>query len=104
MWKDILKGRGRGGKTKKLNFSFLKEVSLGLAEGFKGRTLSRDEFLDFLEQIRIVYTVKHKSIPLDRIRTTIVTILKRNNLLEVKSKKLGPEEFRREERYYIFKE
>ena len=97
MWKNILKSQGGG---KKINFNFLKEVSLGLAEGFKGRTLSRDEFLDFLEQIRIVYSVKHKAIPVDRISGTIVRILKTNNLLEIKT--LGKNY--RVIRQYIFKE
>lgn len=101
MWEDILKSRGY---AKKLNFSFLKEVSLDLANKHKGKTLVKDEFLDFLEQIRLVYSTKHTNIPLDRIRIPVVRILKTNNLLEVKKKRLGPEEFRREERYYIFKE
>tara|TARA_R100000388_G_C7120812_1_gene100887 strand:+ start:220 stop:522 length:303 start_codon:yes stop_codon:yes gene_type:complete len=100
MWEDILKRAG----AKRLNYSFLKQVTLGLANKFKGKTLNRDEFQDFLEQIRQVYSVKHKSISVDRIRNIIVTILKRNDLLEVKVKLLGPEEFHREERIYIFKE
>ena len=77
MWKNILKGQG---KAKKLNFNFLKEVSLGAAEGFKGKTLSRDEFLDFLKQIRRAYSVRHKAIPLDRIQDTVIKILKQNEL------------------------
>ena len=97
MWEDILKGQG---KAKKLNFNFLKEVSLGLAERFKGRILSRDEFLDFLEQIRIVYSVRHKAIPVDRISHTVIKILKRNDLLEIKTLKKNYRVIRQ----YIFKE
>ena len=100
MWEDILK-RGAG---RRLNHSFLKQITLSLGSKFKGKTLNKDEFLDFLEQIRLVYSTKHTNIPLDRIRNPIVRILKTNNLLEVKTKRLGPEEYRKEERYYIFKE
>lgn len=100
MWEDILK---RGG-SRRLNHSFLKQITLNLANKHKGKTLIKDEFLDFLEQIRLIYSVKHTNIPLDRIRNTVVRILKTNNLLEVKTKRLGPEEFRREEKIYIFKE
>ena len=101
MWKDILKGRG---SARKLNHSFLKQLTLSLANKHKGKTLAKDEFLDFLEQIRLIYSVKHKNIPLDRISVPVVRILKRNNLLEVKAKRLGPEEYRKEEKFYIFKE
>lgn len=101
MWEDILKARG---SSRKLNYSFLKQITLSLANKFKGKTLNRDEFLDFLEQIRLVYSTKHTQIPLDRIRKTVVNILKTNNLLEVKRKRLGPEEFRRDAIFYIFKE
>ena len=97
MWKNILKGQG---KAKKLNFNFLKEVSLGAAEGFKGKTLSRDEFLDFLKQIRRAYSVRHKAIPLDRIQDTVIKILKQNDLLEIKTLKKNYREIRK----YIFKE
>lgn len=100
MWEDILKR----GAIRKLNYSFLKQITLSVANKFKGKTLNKDEFLDFLEQIRVIYSVKHKNIPLDRIRKTVVRILKLNNLLEVKAKKLGPEEFRKVEQFYIFKE
>ena len=100
MWEDILK-RGSG---KKLDYSFLKQTTLSLANKFKGKTLVKDEFLDFLEQVRKDYSVKHKSITLGRIRNAIIRILKTNNLLEIKKKRLGPEEFRRQERIYIFME
>jgi len=100
MWFDILKR----GAAKKLNYSFLKQITLSLANKFKGKTLIKDEFLDFLEQIRLNYSVKHRQIPLNRIRQTITKILIRNNLLEIKRKGLGPEEYRREEKIYIFKE
>ena len=82
----------------------MKQITLSLANKFKGKTLVKDEFLDFLEQIRLIYSVKHKGIPLDRISRVVVRILKTNNLLEVKAKRLGPEEFRRTEQFYIFKE
>ena len=101
MWEDILKARGGG---RKLNYSFLKQITLSLANKFKGKTLVKDEFLDFLELIKIVYSSKHTQIPIERIKIPIVKILKQNDLLEVKMKTLGPEEFRRRERFYIFKE
>ncbi len=101
MWKDILKSRG---SARKLNYSFLKQITLSLANKFKGKTLVKDEFLDFLEQVRKDYSVKHKRITLGRIRNAITRILTTNNLLEIKKKRLGPEEFRNEERFYIFKE
>ena len=75
-----------------------------MANKFKGKTLIKDEFLDFLEQIRVIYSVKHRGISLDRIRRAIVRILKQNDLLEVKTKTFGPEEFRKVEQLYIFKE
>jgi len=101
MWEDILKGRGSG---RKLNHSFLKQITLNLANKHKGKTLIKDEFLDYLEHIRLIYSVKHKNIPLDRISVPVVRILKTNNLLEIKTKRLGPEEYRREEKIYIFKD
>lgn len=101
MWGNILKV---GQPPKKLNFTFLKQISLNKAKDFKGKTLIKDEFLDFLESIRLVYSTKHTGIPLDRIRTTIVRVLKQNDLLEVKMKRLGPKEYGRIERIYIFKE
>jgi hypothetical protein len=100
MWEDILKA----GATRKLNYSFLKQVTLSLANKFKGKTLNRDEFLDFLEQIKVVYSTEHFGITVARIKRPIVKILKQNDLLEVKVKTLGPEEFRQVERIYIFKE
>lgn len=100
MWEDILKREG----AKRLNHSLLKQITLSLAKEYKGKKLVKDEFLDFLEQIRKIYSAEHKSISLERIRTIVVRTLKTNNLLEVKTKKLGPEEYRKKERFYIFRE
>ena len=52
MWENIL-------KRKKIDFSFLKQISIKLAEEYKGRTLVRDEFLDFLESIEEIYFAKY---------------------------------------------
>lgn len=100
MWEDILKRSPDG----KLKYAFLKQITLSLANKFKGKTLGKDEFRDFSEQVRMVYSTKHPGISLERIKGIIVRILKANNLLEVKNKTLGPEEFRKIERIYIFKE
>ena len=103
MWEDILKG-------KKIDFSFLRQISINLAEELRGRTLIKDEFLDFLESVKEVYFAKYPQIKsrhgkgLDTFRNTVPRILKKEGILEVKAKRLGPEEYRRPVRFYIFKE
>ena len=103
MWEDIL-------KRKKMDFSFLKQISIKLAEKFKGRTLVRDEFLDFLESIEEIYFDKYPHLKtrrgkrLESFRKVVPRILKNRGILEVKTRPSGPEEYYRTERIYIFKE
>ena len=103
MWENIL-------KRKKIDFSFLKQISIKLAEKYKGRTLVRDEFLDFLESIEEIYFAKYPYLKtrrgkvLESFRKVVPRILKNRGILEVKVKVLGLEEFRQVERIYIFKE
>ena len=84
MWEEILK---RSGALKKLNYKFLKEIVLAKGKEMKGEVLSADEYLQLQEEIRKIYTKKHRGLPLDRIKIVITKILKANNLLEVKSKR-----------------
>ena len=91
MWEEILKKKGG---FKKLNYAFLKEVVLAKGREMKGEVLSADEYLQFQEEIKQVYSKKHadKDAPkvrldLNRIRRVITRILKENNLLEVKKQK-----------------
>ena len=81
MWEEILK---RGSNFRKLNYNFLKETVLAKGREMKGEILSADEYLQIQEEIRQIYSKKHKSIILDRIKRAITKILKENNLLEVK--------------------
>ena len=100
MWERILKRGSRKG----LDYNFLKEVTLHFAKLKKGKTLTRDQYLDFLEMIRSAYSTHHTSITIDRIQQTVTKILKRNNLLEVERVKgTDLEDFYREYRVYIFK-
>ena len=86
MWEEILKRA-----DKKLNHAFLKDVVLVKSRGMKGEVLSADEYLQFQEEIKRVYTPLHSSslrggvrLDLNRIRNFITRILKANNLLEIK--------------------
>jgi hypothetical protein len=45
MWENVLKKGGR----KKLNFQFLKEVTLDKVKGIKDRVLTREEYLQLQE-------------------------------------------------------
>ena len=84
MWENVLK---RGGK-KKLNFQFLKEITLDKVKGMKGEVLNRDEYLQFQEVIWRVYKTQHRNIPLKRIEQSITKILVTRGLLEYKLKKV----------------
>lgn len=84
MWEEILK---RSGRTKRLDYAFLKDVTLTKGKEIKGEVLSADEYLQLQEEIRQIYAKKHGRLSLDRIRFIITKILKGNNLLEVKKKK-----------------
>lgn len=104
MWENVLK---RGGK-KKLNFQFLKEITLDKVKGMKGEVLNRDEYLEFQEEIRQVYSAQHKNIPLKRIEQSITKILLANDSLEYKLKKVpqfdsdGKKIGRRTRTFYYF--
>tara|TARA_S200002703_G_C3732752_1_gene225234 strand:- start:502 stop:807 length:306 start_codon:yes stop_codon:yes gene_type:complete len=101
MWEDIL-------KRKKIDFPFLKEISINLAETVKGRTLVRDEFLDFLENIREIYLAKYPKRGVGRKLATfkhlVPRILVKRGRLEIKLRNFGPQGFRKDEKIYIFKE
>lgn len=84
MWKEILKRRG---STKRLDYAFLKDITLTKGKEMKGEVLSADKYLQLQEEIRQIYTKKHRGLPLDRIKPVITKILKGNNLLEIRSKK-----------------
>jgi len=105
MWKNIIKKKGSG---KKLNFKFLKQIVLEKGKEMKGKVLNKDEYVQFQEAVRQVYTTQHKGIPLDRISQTITKILKANGLLETTQKGVsefdadGKELGRREKRTYHF--
>ena len=59
MWKGILKGRG---STRGLDFKLLKRLTLLKGREMKGKTLNRDEYVQFQEVIRQVYSTQHKNI------------------------------------------
>jgi|TARA_R100000084_G_scaffold106566_1_gene65033 hypothetical protein len=105
MWKSILKGRGA---SRRLDFKFLKRLTILKGREMKGKTLNSDEYMQFQEVIRNVYSTQHTGIPLDRISQKITTILKTNDLLKVKTKKVpvfdadGKEIGKRENRFYHF--
>tara|TARA_R100000406_G_scaffold89743_1_gene76026 strand:- start:519 stop:836 length:318 start_codon:yes stop_codon:yes gene_type:complete len=104
MWENVLK---KGGK-KKLNFQFLKELTLDKVKGMKGEVLNRDEYLEFKEEIRQAYSAQHKNVPLKRIEQSITKILLANNLLEYQLQKVpkydsdGKLLGRRSETFYYF--
>ena len=83
MWESILKRRG---SERGLDFKFLKRLTLLKGREMKGKILNRDEYMQFQEVIRKVYSTQHAQIPLSRIKNTITQILKQNGLLEVKTK------------------
>lgn len=78
---DILKGSG---SRRNVNHAFLKKVALTEAEQYKGETLHKDKYLDFLEGVRKLYSAEHTSAPLDRIKPLVTRILKLENKLEVR--------------------
>ena len=78
MWKSILKRRG-------LDFKLLKRLTLLKGREMKGKILNSDEYIQFQEVIRKVYSTQHNNITLSRIKNTITKILKENELLEVKT-------------------
>jgi len=105
MWKSILKGRG---SSRGLDFKLLKRLTLLKGREMKGKTLNRDEYLQFQEVIRQVYSTQHKHITLKRLEQTITRILKQNGLLEVKETSVaefnpdGEEIGRRSKKIYHF--
>ena len=105
MWKSILKGRG---SSRRLDFKFLKRLTLLKGRQMKGKTLNSDEYMQFQEAIRNVYSTQHVGIPLSRISNAITRLLKENELLEVKETSVaefnpdGEEIGRRSTRIYHF--
>lgn len=85
MWKGILKRRR---STRGLDFKLLKRLTLLKGREMKGKTLNRDEYVQFQEVIRQVYSTQHKNIILKRLEQTITKILKQNGLLEIKRKQV----------------
>ena len=88
MWKNIIRKKGA---SKRLNFKLIKEITLEKGKEMKGKTLNNEEYMQFQEAIRQVYSTQHRNIPLDRIKNTITRILKQNDLLEIKRKQNIPE-------------
>ena len=99
MWENVLKRR-------RLDYDFLKKVTIALGKKYSGETLIRDQFIDeFLESVRVMYSAKHTGILKERIQNEVIKILKRNNMLEVKIKSVSDPvtKFTTDVRYYIFK-
>ena len=88
MWKNTIRKKGA---NKRLNFKLIKEITLEKSKEMKGKTLNNEEYMQFQEVIRQVYSTQHPNIPLDRIKTTITRILKQNDLLKIKKKRHIPE-------------
>ena len=88
MWKNIIRKKGA---NKRLNFKLIKEITLEKSKEMKGKTLNNEEYMQFQEVIRQVYSTQHPNITLGRIKYTITRILKQDDLLEIKRKRGIPE-------------
>jgi len=88
MWKNIIRKKSA---NKRLNFKLIKEITLEKSKEMKGKTLNNEEYMQFQEVIRQVYSTQHPNITLDRIKNTITRMLKQNDLLEIKRKHRIPE-------------